>query len=319
VISILAEEASWRSRDVRYYEGDWASIQTVIPEFYLTPFAAGEEDPANPFLQTVMRKPMSAAERRIPIGVVSHTYSLAQHREVAEICRQGLKSAGIELDRLRCQLGLSELGEWMNFRVYFPEDYDCIDSHGNVRLRLECFNSVDGSSRLMIVFGWLRFVCSNGLVIGETKIEIRERHGQTLDLNSIAKRVRPALAAVAADRARMKKWQDEKVVIDDIRTWADQKLTEKWGKKAAARVFRICETGKDIEFEDPFAPGTATEKPYRFVGPVPGALERAATKYDVAQALSFVATKRHNAEERVAWQADIPNLLQNIGRSDLNV
>lgn len=186
VISILAEEASWRSRDVRYYEGDWASIQTVIPEFYLTAFVAGEDDSANPFLQTVVRKPMSAAERQIPIGVVSHTYSLAQHREVAEICRQGLKNAGIELDGLRYQLGLSELGEWMNFRVYFPADYDFIDSHGNVRLRLECFNSVDGSSRLMIIFGWLRFVCSNGLVIGETKIEIRERHGQNLDLGSIA-------------------------------------------------------------------------------------------------------------------------------------
>jgi hypothetical protein len=28
------------------------------------------------------------------------------------------------------------------------------------------------SSRLVILFGWLRFVCANGLVIGETKIEI---------------------------------------------------------------------------------------------------------------------------------------------------
>ncbi|WP_292532502.1 DUF932 domain-containing protein [Methylocystis sp.] len=312
VITILSEEASWRSRDVRYYEGDWASIQTVIPEFYLAAFAAGEEDPANPFLQTVMRKPMSAVERPIPIGVVSHTYSLAQHREVAEICRQGLKNARIKLDGLRYQLGLSELGEWMNFRVYFPTDYDFIDDRGNVRLRLECFNSVDGSSRLMIVFGWLRFVCSNGLVIGESKIEIRERHGQNLDLGSIAERIRPALAAVAADRARMEKWQGEKIVIDGIKTWADEKLSEKWGKKAAARVFHICDAGKDIEFEDPFAPGAATEKPFRFLGPVPGAPERAATKYDVAQALSFVATNRKNAEERVAWQADVPHLLQSL-------
>lgn len=317
VISILTEEASWRSRDVRYYGGDWASIQTVIPEFYLAPFAAGDEDPANPFLQTVMRKPMSAAERPVPIGVVSHSYSLAQHREVTGICRQGLKDAGIELDGLCYQIGLSELGEWMNFRVYFPEAYDFIDHHGRVRLRLECFNSVDGSSRLMIVFGWLRFICSNGLVIGETIIEIRERHGQNLDLNSIAERIRPALAAVAADRARMKKWQNEKVVIDDIKAWADQKLSEKWGKKAAARVFHICDAGKDIEFEDPFASGAATEKPYRFLGPVPGAPVRAATKYDVAQALSFVATKRNNAEERVAWQTDIPHLLRCLGQPAL--
>jgi hypothetical protein len=42
---------------------------------------------------------------------------------------------------------------------------------------------------------------------------------------------------------------------------------------------------------------------------VPGSPERAATKYDVSQALSFVATRRNNAEERVTRQADIPQLL----------
>ncbi len=36
------------------------------------------------------------------------------------------------------------------------------------------------------------------------------------------------------------------------RTWANEKLSEKWGKKAAARVFHIFAAGKDIEIEDPF-------------------------------------------------------------------
>jgi Domain of unknown function (DUF932) len=70
-------------------------------------------------------------------------------------------------------------------------------------LRLECFNSVDGSSRLVILFGWLRFVCTNGLV----------------------------------------------------------------------------------------------------------------TKYDVAQGMSFVASQRKNAEERVTWQDDIPRLLERLAAS----
>lgn len=39
----------------------------------------------------------------------------------------------------------------MNFRVYFPNSYSFTDAHGNkLDLRLECFNSVDGSSRLMM-------------------------------------------------------------------------------------------------------------------------------------------------------------------------
>jgi Domain of unknown function (DUF932) len=118
----------------------------------------------------------------------------------------------------------------------------------------------------VILFGWFRFVCSNGLVIGETKIEIKERHGQRLDLASVPQRIREALEAARADRARMEKWQAERVAIENIAIWADDQVTTKWGKKAAARVFHICAAGKDIAIEDPFAPGRATEKPVRIFG-----------------------------------------------------
>ena len=116
-LSLVTGEAAWRSRKVKYYSGDWTSIQTVLPEFELKPFTAGEDEPPNPFLQTVMRKPLSAAERPIPVGIVSHTYSLAPHREVAALCRKGLIDAGIEATNLRYEVGLSELGEWMNLRI----------------------------------------------------------------------------------------------------------------------------------------------------------------------------------------------------------
>ena len=312
-LSLVPGEAAWRSRKVQYYAGDWTSIQTVLPEFELKPFSAGPDEPANPFQQTVMRKPLSAAERLIPVGIVSHTYSLAPHREVASLCRNGLIAAGIEQSDLRYEIGVSELGEWMNVRIYLPDSYNFVDAQGEpLGLRLECFNSVDGSSRLVILFGWLRFVCANGLVIGETKIEIKERHGVGLDLHNISKRIQPALEAAVGDRSRMEKWQSQKVAIDAVAGWANDHLSEEWGKKAAARVFHICDSGKDIEIDDPFALGAATEKPIRYLAPVPGAPERASTRYDVAQAMSFVATRRKNAEERVAWQNVIPRLLERL-------
>src|SRR6476646_689681 len=170
-----------------------------------------------------MRKPLSTAERPIPVCIVSHTYSLAPHREVASLCRNGLIAAG-----------------------------------------------------------WLRFVCANRLVIGETKMEIKERHGLRLDLDNISKRIRPALEAVVGDRSRMMKWQSQKVAIDAVADWANDDVSEEWGKKAAARVFHICDSGEDIEIDDPFAPGAANEQPIRYLAQVP-APERASTKYDVAQ------------------------------------
>jgi hypothetical protein len=105
---------------------------------------------------------------------------------------------------------------------------------------------------------------------------------------------------------------DRKVAIYDIATWADNTVTKEWGKKASARVFHICDAGKDIEIDDLFAIGTATEKPIRYLGPVPGCPERAETKFDVSQAMSFVATQRNNTEERVTWQAAIPLLLDRL-------
>ena len=113
----------------------------------------------------------------------------------------------------------------------------------------------------------------------------------------------------------MMKWQSQKIAIDAVADWANDHVSKEWGKKAAARVYHICDSGKDIEIDDPFAPGAATGKPIRFLARVPGAPERASTKYDVAQAMSFVATQRKNAEERVAWQNVIPRLLERLSAS----
>ena len=314
-IVIQPGKAHWRSRDVKYYRADWESVLNLMPEFDLVPFSAGDDEPENPFLQAVRRKPLSSAERPMNLGVVSHSYSLAGHRQVATLCRQGLIDAGIDGESLSFEVGLSELGEWMNLRIYLGERYCFDDKYGKkLDLRLECFNSVDGSSRLMIVFGWLRFVCTNGLIIGETKIEINERHDHKLQLRSIPERIRPAIEVIQLDRSRMTLWQNQKIDVAEVGYWADGKLSSRWGKKAAARVFHICASGKDIEIVDQFTPGSATEKCVRYLERVPGSPEQASSKYDVLQAMSFVASQRSNTEERVAWQAEIPTLLQHLGK-----
>ena len=272
----------------------------------------GPNEPGNPFLKAVVRQPLSAEERPTPVATVSHAYSLVQHRAVAELCRNVLLKTGAASDELRYEVGLSELGEWMNFRIYLPKSHRFNDDHGKLDLRMEGFNSVDGSARLVILFGWFRLVCRNGLIIGETKVDIRERHGQSLDLKKLPERIGDALDAIMTDRNRMKRWQKAKVMIADVRTWCDKTIAAEWGKIAAARVFHICDTGRDIEFANPFAKGEATEKPVRYLDRVGGSPDQAKTKYDVVQALSFVATHRKNAEERIARQGQIPLLLENL-------
>ena len=311
-LQIQPETLRWRSREVRYYAGAWHEVLSVLPEFETVPFRAGPEEPENPFLLTVSRKPLAATERPMPVGVVSHRYSLVQHRDVATLCRKGLVDARLDPKDLSFEVGVSELGEWMNFRIYFPDEYGLRDSSGKrVGLRLECFNAVDGSSRLIVLFGWYRFVCANGMVIGESRIEIRERHGQPLAIDSIPKRIASSLHAAREDRKRLEGWERTPIDIRNLAPWVDGPLAERWGKRAAARVFHICSTGHDVEIDD-FAPGAASEKRIRRRLSNVGSRTPARTKYDVSQALSYVATHRNDADERLGRQADIPALVRKL-------
>ena len=136
------------------------------------------------------------------------------------------------------------------------DNYDFTDIYGTtLNLTLECFNAVDGWAKLVILFGWFRSVCSNGLVIGETKITIRERHGQHLDLAAVPTRIQSAFEAARTDCARLKRWQAAPVSIESIATWVNNAVSKQWGKKAAVRVFHICDTGTDVEITDLFASG----------------------------------------------------------------
>ena len=316
------EESHWRSRKVAYRGGAWNEVKDTIPEFDLRPFVSVPDvgptttpfDPAlgelaNPYFQVVTRRSRSVSEAPMPVGIVSRHYSLVQHRHIANLCRQGIMDVlGTHPDELSYEIGLSELGEWMNLRIYLPRRVPFVDNSGELTLRLECFNSVDGSSRLVIFFGWLRSVCSNGMVIGETKIRIQERHGRNLDpkLELIHSRLARAFESVESDLDRMRSWQRMRVKIDDIRLWSQRILAAKWGPKAAARVYYICKEGRDVVIFSPFS------KPRRCLDRVPGSPERANNVYDVSQALSFVATGRNNTDQRIKWQEDIPRLLRDL-------
>ena len=313
-----ARESCWRSRTVRYWDGDWDKIESLIPVFDLrpfttlpevadraTPFESGLEEVANPFLQVVIRRPRHDSDAPMPVGVVSRTYTLVQHVEIAALCHDELLESGIGPDGLTYELGLSDLGEWMNLRIQFPEAYKFVDQHGEEsHLRLECFNSVDGSSPLVIFFRWFRFACQNGQVT-EQKIQIRRRHGQGLRLDPIRFGLRDALNSVMSDRERMRNWEQEMVRIGDIDSWTREHVAAKWNQKAARRVFYICSQGCDVEIAHPF------EKPAKYI-PVPGSPESAESIYDVSQALSFVATRRKDVEVRIKWQEDIPRLLEEL-------
>lgn len=310
---LLELSGRWRSREVAYWAGTWSRLKGIIPTFTTEPFRSHADAPANPHMRAVVRQPVAVTEHPIPVGVVSNTYALAQHCDVVERCLAGLRQVGLDPSQLKCEIGLTALGEWMQFRATFPDSYSYVARDGNkLTLKLECSNSVDGSSRLVILLTWFRLICSNGLAIRETRAELRDAHDANLDLDSIPKIIARAMAVVEAEKQRLSRLDTAAVAFDALREWADGVLAARWGKKAACRAFHICLRGEDVEISDPFAKGAATEKPVQYTGRVPGAPITARTLFDVTQALSWIATQRVNTEERMDWQSAIPELIEEL-------
>jgi len=246
----------------------------------------------------------------MPVGTVSKSYALVQHAEVGELCLAAMREAGVETTHLRCEVGLSELGEWMNLRVYFPASYAFVPADGHkLGLRVEALNSVEGSSRLVVLLSWRRLVCSNGLIVTKSLVEVRDIHNAALDLAAIKQAIVDGTRKLRGEKRRLHRWQKRQVSPRMIERWVDDTVSLRWGKKAACRIFHICMSGSDIEFLDPFVGASATQKSVRQTRPVPGTTAPAGNLYDVAQALSWVAMQRGNAEERLAWQVEIPTLM----------
>jgi hypothetical protein len=201
----------------------------------------------------------------------------------------------------------------MNFRVYFPDQYDFVPTDGEkLKLRLECFNSVDGSSRLVIVLGWLRFVCSNGMIIGETMEQLRDLHNRHMDLNRIPSMIVSAMSKIENEIARLERWSKAEFSEKQLKDWVDNNLATSWGKLAATRAYHICLTGRDVELVDKFEGGEPSVKRIRQLEAVPGSSSRTSNLYGVSQVLAWLATQRNNAEQKVERQTQIPSLLKEL-------
>ncbi len=312
-LSISSEQSRWRARDIKFVSGNLDQIFEHIPLFEFGDFSAGDGAGVNPLYKSIVRIPMTEYERPFPVAIVSPSYSLVQHRELADICVNAMAESGIRTTEMRFEVGLSQYAELMVFRIYLPERFNFKGRDGHsMGLRIECINSVDGSYRMVVLFGWLRFVCLNGMVIGRTLTEIREIHSGEMDLRKIVQGLQEGLSIARRDSEILSDWENVFPSIKTLSDWTNEVLAPKWGVLAAMRVFHISNSGHDVKLKVPFAEGNSTEKPVEYLDPVPGAKKTYETAYDVLQAMTFVASQRSNFEERVRWQSEVSGLIDTL-------
>jgi hypothetical protein len=224
---------------------------------------------------------------------------------------EAMSDADIAVEKVRAELKITEYGERMALSLYLPDKFafDPGDGHP-LALRLECFNSVEGSTRFRALMGWFRFVCSNGLVIGVTRSDLRRRHVGNLAVSDVADVLQSGIQESEKEMENLKKWRHQQISPGDLVPWIEKDLREGWGCKAAARTYHIARTGHDVEIIGPYKGNTPITVPVRQAGQVPGVSEVADNLYDVSQILAWLAKERRDLQEQVEWREQIPELLE---------
>ena len=304
----------WFNSPVGFHEGTLQSVADFLPEFERRSFAltqpGNDRSRLNERLDTIVRRPFGEDGSFIPVGVVSKGYTLVPHHSVVAVARRVLGEADIAPEEVKAELCITEYGERMALSLYLPEEFafDPGDGHP-LTMRLECFNSVDGSTRFRALMGWYRFVCSNGMIIGVTQTEVRRRHVGEMGLDDVQTVLGYGLQAADVEKRNFEQWRQRTVAPDDLVPWINKELKNGWGFKAAARFYHIARTGHDAEIAGPYKENTPTTIPVRRKGPVPGATNECRNLYDVSQILAWLAKERRDVQEQLAWREAIHGLL----------
>jgi hypothetical protein len=305
----------WLNSPVMDYEGTLDEIRQFIPTFERRAFALTQSDNErsrlNERLDTIVRLPFQDDRSSVPVGVVSKDYTFIQHTAVLDMAQQALRSVKIDPATVWAELALTEYGERMSLSLYLPEAYQYQPEDGHpMDLRLECTNSVDGSTRFRVLMGWFRLVCSNGLIIGVTRADLRRRHVGAFHIGMINSVLLSGLKDAEEDKRNLRKWFSKKVTLPALSAWIERDLRKLWGFKAATRAFHIARTGSDAEVLGPYKDNTPLSIPVRLSSPIPGAPRQARNLYDVSQILAWLAKERRDIQEQLDWREQIPDLLK---------
>jgi len=306
-------QPKWFNSPVTYHEGPIAELSQKLPTFERRGFGLAMTDPQfarlNQRLDTVVRQPSPDDACRVPVGIVSKSYQLLQHTEVLDFACAVLGKANLPLDQVQAELRLTEYGERMELSLRLPEQYafDPGDGHP-MALRLECWNSVDGSTRFRVLMGWFRLVCSNGLIIGVTHSDYR-RHVGDFQLADIGTVLTSGLQAAETDKARFTAWRATGVTPEQIKPWVERDVYKTWGFKAAARAYHIANTGHDVSIAGNYAKQTPTTIDVSTAGAVPGTPGQSRNLYDLSQILAWLAKERRDVQEQLEWRGQIAGLM----------
>jgi hypothetical protein len=259
--------------------------------------------------RVILREPTNRSDAPALVGIVSKQYQLVQHEEVlTSALTWARETYGIEKPAIVPQL--IDGGRKAVFRIDLGGVLQFSPDGFPIHLNLLVSNSVDGLRSLRVEMNWLRLVCSNGMMVGVALGQTRKAHRQGLGLGEAFSGLAEKIDQAKIDQQGVTEWAAHPVNLEKIRQLANGAVTKRWGRGAAARLWHICESGRDARTIPPYKTQLATDQNVRFTGTVPGAPQRAKTIFDVSQALSWIASHEKPFDTSASQQAEIGHILR---------
>jgi hypothetical protein len=307
-------------------QGTYDQVADAIPRFIRRPFALYTEASAicggapyvgeNPLLDEVVQLD-SGGSAAVPVGIVSKAYKLIQHQSIFEAAVKALDQSQVDMGKVAVMLTLSQFGTQMALRFVLPAEFGFNPGDGHpIHLRLECFNSVDGSTRLHFLMSWFRLICSNGMVARVAGSHRSTIHSERADVPDLKALILDGIVSIDGESKSYGRALATPVDASRLRAWVDTELRAAWGPLAAARAYLICRTGYDGVFLQPFDTSLPSEKLMKKTELVPGSPAGADNLYAITQALAWIARKRFSPQEQAQYMLRIPGLIDRLVASN---
>lgn len=289
---------------------DWSEIETILPTLprfrMVSPKKLGFSECGDQ--QVIVREAFQSDEAPAISALVTSKYKLLQHGEV--LCRAvdwARQFLGVEKPKIHAKL--ADHGRRAEFHIGLAPVSNFAPDGFPIQLNMVCSNSVDGRQSFRLSLRWLRLVCSNGMMAG-VGLASRRAHRRGPGVGRALGDLAEQIDHCAKDAEGMQAWMNHPLPLRAIEMLANGVVARRWGASAATRLWHICQTGCDVRTIPPHAGDRPTEQNVRYLGAVPGAPKQAANVFDVAQSLSWIASRERDFSTAATRQAEIGAILR---------
>ena len=165
-------------------------------------------------------------------SIVSKDYKIIRHEEAIEQVEEVIADTS-GLGRFEIYTDFYNDGGRMRRTYRFIEKSVEIAKSDEVNPELYLFNSYDVTWPFIVLLGAFRFVCENGLVVGEKFLYLRKRHIYELDTIGLKEEISTALKRFNLQTQEWKTWTNHQLTS---KTYRQVMEAMKLGKKATQEI-----------------------------------------------------------------------------------